>query len=75
MIGSGIFSSSALIFYNTQSIGGSLMVWLYGVVSTMSGLLLYIELGLTIPNAYIQDTTVPTPRNGAELIYVSSTSS
>ncbi|KAH6622698.1 amino acid permease-domain-containing protein [Chaetomium tenue] len=70
LIGSGIFNSSSVIFYNTQSIGASLLIWLYGVVMAMSGVLLYIELGLTVPRWQLRDgTKISTPRSGAELVY------
>lgn len=72
MTGSGIFNSSSVVFYNTQSIGVSLLMWLYGVAMTLSGLVLYIELGLTIPRWTLADgTKISTPRSGAELVYVS----
>jgi hypothetical protein len=71
MIGSGIFNSSTVVFYNTQSIGVSLLMWLYGVAMALSGLVLYIELGLTIPRYQLKDgTKISTPRSGAELVYV-----
>ncbi|KAK4151991.1 amino acid permease-domain-containing protein [Chaetomidium leptoderma] len=70
MIGSGIFNSSSVVFYNTQSIGASLLMWAYGVVMTLSGLVLYIELGLMIPRWQLEDgTKISTPRSGAELVY------
>ncbi|KAK4102514.1 hypothetical protein N658DRAFT_523091 [Parathielavia hyrcaniae] len=69
-IGSGIFNSSAVVFYNTQSIGVSLFMWLYGVAMALSGLILYIELGLTVPRWQFEDgTKISTPRSGAELVY------
>lgn len=75
MIGSGIFNSSSVVFYNTQSIGVSLLMWLYGVIMALSGLVLYIELGLTIPRWQLSDgTKISTPRSGAELVYVSTMS-
>jgi hypothetical protein len=74
LIGSGIFNSGSVIFYNTQSIGASLLIWLYGVVMALSGVLLYIELGLTVPRWQLRDgTKISTPRSGAELVYVNIT--
>ena len=74
LIGSGIFNSSSVIFYNTQSIGASLLIWLYGVIIALSGILLYIELGLTVPRWQLRDgTKISTPRSGAELVYVNTT--
>ncbi|KAK3901884.1 amino acid permease-domain-containing protein [Staphylotrichum tortipilum] len=70
MIGSGVFNSSSVIFYNTQSIGASLLMWLYGAATALSGLLLYIELGLTIPRWELGNGNwISTPRSGAELVY------
>jgi len=70
MIGSGVFNSSSVIFYNTQSVGASLLMWLYGSVMALSGIVLYIELGLTIPRYQLGNgTKVSTPRSGAELVY------
>lgn len=72
MIGSGIFNSSGVVFYNTQSVGASLLMWLYGVVMALSGLVLYIDLGLTIPRWRFEDgIKISTPRSGGELPYVS----
>lgn len=72
MIGSGIFNSSGVVFYNTQSIGVSLLFWLCGVAMALSGLVVYIELGLTIPRWRFADgTKLSTPRSGGELPYVS----
>ncbi|GAB1312831.1 hypothetical protein MFIFM68171_03041 [Madurella fahalii] len=70
MIGSGIFNSSSVIFYNTQSIGVSLLMWLYGVVLALSGLTVYVELGLAIPRWQLADgRKISTPRSGGELPY------
>lgn len=76
MIGSGVFNSGSVVFYNTQSIGVSLLMWLYGVVTALSGMLLYIDLGLTIPRWELANGSwISTPRSGAELVYVSTTAS
>ncbi|KAL1838771.1 hypothetical protein VTJ49DRAFT_2233 [Mycothermus thermophilus] len=69
-IGSGIFNSPAVVFYNTQSIGGGILLWLYGALTALSGLVLYIELGLTVPRWTLQNgQKISTPRSGAELVY------
>ncbi len=73
VIGSGLFSSSSLIFYNTQSIGASLLLWLYGAVWAFSGMVMYIHLGLKLPKLLFDSTKVSVPCNGAEFVYVSST--
>lgn len=75
MIGPGTFNSSSVILYTTQSIGVSLMMWVYGALMMLSGLVLYIELGLTVPRVRLDDwTMISTPRNGGELVYVSCSS-
>ncbi|KAL2127849.1 hypothetical protein VTI74DRAFT_10088 [Chaetomium olivicolor] len=71
MIGSGIFNSSAVVFHNTQSVGVSMLLWLYGVVLALFGLVLYIDFGLTIPRYELEDgTKISTPRSGGELPYI-----
>ncbi|KAK4185802.1 putative high-affinity methionine permease [Podospora australis] len=71
MIGSGIFNSSSVIFYNTQSIGIALLLWLCGVCVALSGIILYIELGLTVPRWQRPDgVKISTPRSGGELPYL-----
>lgn len=72
MIGSGIFNASSQIFYNTQSVAVTLLLWLCGVAVALSGIILYIELGLTVPRWQRPDgTKISTPRSGGELPYVS----
>jgi hypothetical protein len=71
MVGTGIFNSASVVFSNTQSIGISLMFWTYGFVIALSGILVYIELGLTIPRWMVQGRIFSTPRSGGELNYVS----
>jgi hypothetical protein len=46
--------------------------WSLGVVVAMCGILVYMELGLTLPLYKIGGKTVSVPRSGGELVYVSS---
>ena len=71
LIGSGIFNSSSVIFSNTQSIGISLFFWLYGFTMAISGTIVYIELGLTVPRYRLGDGTnkISVVRSGGELPY------
>ena len=50
------------------------MLWFYGAVLALSGIMVYIELGLTIPQYFIHGKWLPTPRSGGELNYVWSLS-
>jgi hypothetical protein len=70
IINPGFFNSSSVILYTTQSVGVSLMMWLYGAVMMLSGLVLYIELGLTVPRLHVEGAEVSAPRSGGELVYV-----
>jgi hypothetical protein len=72
LIGTGVFNSSSVVFADTQSIGASLMIWFYGCVVALTGVLVYNELGLTIPRWPIGDggRKESTPRSGGELNYV-----
>lgn len=49
MIGTGIFSTPALIFYLCGNIGTSLILWLIGGIVTFCGLSVYLEFGLELP--------------------------
>jgi len=46
------------------------MLWVYGAVLTLCGIVVYIELGLTIPQYLLHGRMIPTPRSGGELNYV-----
>lgn len=71
MIGSGIFNATSVIFYNTQSIGIGLLLWFCGAALALSGVILYIELGLSIPRWPQPDgTVIATIRSGGELPYL-----
>jgi amino acid transporter len=70
--GSGVFNSSSVIYSNTQSIGISIMIWLVGVSMALSGVILYIELGLTVPRYRLGGSKEKTAvvRSGGELPYL-----
>lgn len=52
------------------------MLWLAGCFATLAGTLIYIEYGTTIPRYKFDHIARPrfVPRNGGELVYVSSMS-
>ncbi|KAK5654594.1 hypothetical protein OQA88_7224 [Cercophora sp. LCS_1] len=72
LIGSGIFNSSSVIFSNTQSISISVFFWLYGLSMAISGTIVYIELGLTVPRYCLGDGSnkISVVRSGGELPYL-----
>ncbi|KAH8649408.1 amino acid permease-domain-containing protein [Tricladium varicosporioides] len=66
MIGTGIFNSASIVFTNTQSIGLSLLLWAFGAILALAGVIVYIELGLTIPRWPFgpNGEKISTPRSG-----------
>jgi len=70
-IGSGIFVTPALILRGTGSIGASLLLWAAGAVISTSGLLVWLELGLSVPRQRVQEGSKKSvPRSGGEKNYV-----
>ncbi|KAM7186212.1 high-affinity methionine permease [Naviculisporaceae sp. PSN 640] len=72
MIGSGVFNSGGVILHNTQSVGIAMILWFVGALVAISGVILFIELGLTIPRYRIGGTGQKTPvvQSGGELPYL-----
>ena len=72
--GTGVFNSAGIVFPNTQSIGLSLLLWVFGALFALSGVVVYIELGLTIPRWPFgpDGEKISTPRSGDALNYVST---
>lgn len=74
IIGTGIFSTPALIFtLCQQSIGISIVLWMLGGIFTFAGLSVYLEFGLKIPKSggeknYLS-RTLPTPKHLIECVY------
>ncbi|KAL8898588.1 MAG: hypothetical protein Q9207_006621 [Kuettlingeria erythrocarpa] len=80
--GSGIFVTPAIVLRSTGSVGVSLLLWSFGTVIGMSALLVWLELGLSIPkfelpnrdeNDTVQDAGTSlqcVPRNGGEKNYL-----
>ncbi|KAJ2034450.1 hypothetical protein IW146_003940 [Coemansia sp. RSA 922] len=66
IIGSGIFSSPALILESVGSVGMSMMVWVIGAIVSLCGCAAYMELGTMLPRSggekeYL-DVAFPKPR-------------
>jgi len=72
MAGTGIFNSASVIFTNTQSIGISLLLFGSGGIIALAGVIIYMELGLTIPRWPFgpNGEKISTPRSGDNLNYV-----
>lgn len=75
-LGSGIFVSPAIVLRGTGSVGASLCLWALGAVAGIAGLLVWLELGLSIPKFQPPDAVngerhlICIPRNGGEKNYV-----
>ncbi len=71
-LGTGIFNSASVVFTNTQSIGASLLLWVYGAIFALAGVAIYVELGLTIPRWSFgpNGEKISTPRSGDAMNYV-----
>ena len=71
-IGSGIFVTPAKILQGTGSVGASLLLWGIGGLVATCGLLVWLELGLSIPLRMIPGTgeLKNVPRSGGEKNYV-----
>jgi len=71
-IGTGIFNSPSVIFTNTQSVGISLLLFGLGGITSLAGVMNYIEFGLTVPRWPFgaNGEKVSTPRSGDNLNYV-----
>ena len=71
MTGSGIYVGPAIILRGTDSVGISLLFWALGAIVSTSGLLVWLELGLSIPRFEVDGVEVSVPRSGGEKNYVS----
>lgn len=82
-LGSGIFVTPAIVLNATGSVGVSLLLWTLGAVVGMSALLVWLELGLSVPKYELPSRELTeageegatmlqsVPRNGGEKNYVS----
>ena len=81
-LGSGIFVTPAIVLKSTNSVGISILFWSVGAVIGMSALIVWLELGLSVPKYDLHsrglveprqgETTLEcVPRNGGEKNYVS----
>ncbi|KAI4181528.1 MAG: hypothetical protein LQ346_006757 [Caloplaca aetnensis] len=63
-IGSGIYVTPAIVLRATNSVGISLFLWTFGALFGLSGLLVWLELGLSIPKFQPPDEGTDSLRNG-----------
>ena len=66
--GSGIYVSPAIVLKSTGSVGLSLLLWSVGPIVSMSALLCWLELGLSIPKFEIPNTNSAASGRGVETI-------
>ncbi|KAL8836843.1 MAG: hypothetical protein Q9176_006077 [Flavoplaca citrina] len=79
-IGSGIYVTPAIVLRATNSVGISLLLWTFGAVFGLCGLLVWLELGLSIPKFQPQEEGAASidgdgplenvPRSGGEKNYL-----
>ncbi|KAK5651815.1 hypothetical protein OQA88_11683 [Cercophora sp. LCS_1] len=71
-IGSGIFVTPALVLSGTGTVGASLLLWAFGGLVATCGLLVWLELGLSLPLLPTGDDQQkrPVPRSGGEKNYL-----
>lgn len=71
-IGSGIFVTPTKVLLGTGSVGTSLLFWAAGAMVTICGLLVWLELGLTLPLRipFGENEKKSVPRSGGEFNYV-----
>lgn len=74
-LGTGIFRTPALVFTYTHSVSVSMFWWCVGAVVGMCGIVVFMELGLTLPLYRFDGVDISVPRSGGELNYVSSPAS
>ncbi|KAL8924119.1 MAG: hypothetical protein Q9208_004256 [Pyrenodesmia sp. 3 TL-2023] len=63
-IGSGIYVTPAIVLRATNSVGISLFLWTFGAVFGISGLLVWLELGMSIPKFQPPDEGTDSLQNG-----------
>ena len=80
--GSGIYVTPAIVLKSTNSVGISLLLWAFGSIAGMSALLVWLQLGLSVPKFEVPNRDSaetrsdgetkwePVPRNGGEKNYV-----
>ncbi|KAI4236573.1 MAG: hypothetical protein L6R40_006129 [Gallowayella cf. fulva] len=79
-IGSGIYVTPAIVLRATNSVGVSLLLWTLGAIFGICGLLVWLELGLSIPKFQPPDSGTDSidgegafenvPRSGGEKNYL-----
>ena len=71
-IGAGIFETPKSVWLGTGTVSAALFMWCIGSLTAFAGLLVYLELGLTIPRYRVRGKWRSVPRSGGEKNYVGS---
>lgn len=69
-LGSGIFVVPALVLKGTGSVGVSILLWAIGALVAMASVLVWLEMGLSVPRFDVHGNEVSVPRSGGEKNYV-----
>ncbi|TKA66477.1 hypothetical protein B0A49_10099 [Cryomyces minteri] len=71
-IGAGVFVTPSIVLKGTGSVGASLLLWASGGIIAACGLLVWLELGLSLPihNVPGTDERKSAPRSGGEKNYL-----
>jgi amino acid transporter len=71
-IGSGIYVTPTKVLAGTGSVGGSLLFWAAGAIISISGLFVWLECSLSMPQRPVSGHTEPrgVPRSGGEKNYL-----
>ncbi|KXJ87170.1 amino acid/polyamine transporter I, partial [Microdochium bolleyi] len=71
-IGSGIFVTPALVLHGMGSVGGSLLLWVFGGLISTCGLMVWLQLGLSLPLLPTGNDKMlrAVPRSGGEKNYL-----
>ncbi|KAK3314224.1 amino acid permease-domain-containing protein [Apodospora peruviana] len=69
-IGTGIFNAPGTVTGTTQSAGGAILLWFFGIFYALAGMHVYIEFGLNVPRYVIEGIEQSVPRSGGDLHYL-----
>ena len=62
----------AIVLKGTGNVGVSLLLWVVGAIVATCGVLVWLEMGLSVPRFDVHGSEVSVPRSGGEKNYVGS---